>query len=522
VKRPFVALIAALVVLVATLRAVDPLHYQFSFPQPTERWLQVEATFTALENTPLELRMSRSSPGRYAAHDFARNVFELEAFGDEDRALKVDRTGPAVWAVRSHGPDVRVRYKVRGDRLDGTYLAIDSTHAHVNMPAVVLWASGYDDRPITVSFDLPTSAGWKIATQLYPGSTDTEFTAPNLQYLIDSPVELGPLSIETFRVGSQTFRFAAHHTGTEVDLERLVGDVAKIVAEEEKVYGEFPQFETGTYTFLADYLPSAVSDGMEHRNSTVMTWPGTIAAARAELLDAVSHEFFHVWNVERIRPRSLEPFDLTKPNRADELWLAEGFTQYYGPLALRRAGLIDVEALAQTMTMVLNAMDAGAGRLPRSAEELSRMAVDEDAEGRSAPGVMSYYYVGAAIALALDLSLRERSEGRLSLDDFMKAMWREFGKPGGSRAGYVDRPYTIAEAEAVLAQVAGDRAFARRFFVRYIHGREIADYGRLLEPAGFLVRRLARGQLEVVTLESTGAALSSRQRAFREAWLEAR
>ena len=218
--------------------------------------------------------------------------------------------------------------QVYGDRVDGTYLAIDATHAHINMPAAIMWARGLDDRPATLVFDEPPGATWQVATQLPAGATATEFTAPNLQYLMDSPVEFGPLTIETFTVGPRTFRFAAHHTGTAAEVESLVRDVAKIVEQEGKIYGEFPSYEPGVYTFLADYLPVARSDGMEHRNSTVMTSPGSIAGARSDLLDTVAHEFFHSWNVERIRPKSLEPFDLERANSSGELWLAEGFTQY--------------------------------------------------------------------------------------------------------------------------------------------------------------------------------------------------
>ena len=163
------------------------------------------------------------------------------------------------------------------------------------------------------------------------------------------------------------------------------------------------------------------------------------------------------------------------------------------------------------------------GRLARSAEEISRLAVLTDRTDADPPGtvidVMSYYQLGAAIALALDLSLRERSNGQLSLDDFMREMWRRYGKPGGAREGYVDRPYTIADAEATLAAVSGDAAFARDFFARYIQGRELADYGRLLTPAGFLVRPASRGRVDVVPVESAGGVLTPAQREFRDRWL---
>jgi predicted metalloprotease with PDZ domain len=356
---------------------------------------------------------------------------------------------------------------------------------------------------VTLTLPPPDSAivkrGWTVATQLHPGSTPLEFTAPNLQYLIDSPLEFGPVAMRQFSVDRHTFRFAAHHTGTDDELNRFMKDVERIVREEGAIYGEFPDYEPGYYTFLADYLPYADGDGMEHRNSTVMTSSSTIRGDQTGLLDTVAHEFFHCWNVERIRPRDIEPFDLDRENMSSELWLAEGFTQYYGPLVLQRAGLVDLDYTRQTLAMLVDNVVNSPGRAVRSAEEMSRMAPFTDGarpiDRTNWPNtVISYYPFGAAIALALDLSLRERSDGRITLDDFMRAMWRAYGKPGGSREGYVDHPYTAADAEARLAEVSGDRAFARDFFSRYIQGREAADYPRLLRNAGFLVRKRDAGR----------------------------
>jgi predicted metalloprotease with PDZ domain len=406
-----------------------------------------------------------------------------------------------------------VKYKVFGDRVDGTYLAVDTTHAHVNMPAAIMWAHGLDDRPVTVAFEQPAGMRWQVATQLHPGSSPLEFTAPNLQYLMDSPSEFGPLSMRQFTVGSSTFRFSLHHTGTAAELDGYVRDVEKIVRQEGAIYGEYPDYEPGSYTFLADYLPYASGDGMEHRNSTVITAAGSIAASREDLLETVAHEFFHCWNVERIRPNGLEPFDFDRANLSGELWLAEGFTQYYGPLTMQRAKLVDVASTARTFGGLIESVSQNSGRLVRSAEDMSRMAAFIDG-GRAidrtnwSTTVISYYPYGGAIALALDLTLRDRTDGRLSLDDFMQAMWRTYGKPGGAREGYVDHPYTIADAEATLASVSGDRAFARDFFARYIQGHDVADYARLLARAGFAMRKRHPGRawLGDLRLQSRGGA----------------
>lgn len=483
----------------ASTAASTPIRYRFTFPEPQHHWMQVEMALTGLPAAPIELRMSRSSPGRYSLHDFAKNVYDVSAHDSDGGPLALVRTGAHSWNIPEHGGVVTVRYKVYGDRLDGTYLAIDPTHAHINMPAAVMFARGLDDRPSTLSFVPPANARWEVATQLYATDRPFEFTAPNLQYLMDSPAELGPITMRQFKVGGSTFRFAAHQTGTADELNAFVGDVEKIVRAEGDIFGEFPQYETGAYTFLADYLPYASGDAMEHRNSTVMTAPGTIRSNRLGLLDTVAHEFFHGWNVERIRPRSLEPFDFERANLSGELWLAEGFTQYYGPLVLSRSKLVDPQATAATLAGLINAIVVNPGRETRSAEEMSQMAVFIDG-GRTVDRtnwsntVISYYPYGGALALALDLSLRERSGGRTTLDEYMRAMWRVHGKPGGAREGYVDHPYTMEDAEARLTEVAGNPVFARDFFARFIRGRELPDYQALLSRAGLVVRPVARAR----------------------------
>jgi predicted metalloprotease with PDZ domain len=494
IARIVLGLWLALVTFSAAFRAAAPIQYRFTFPEPEHHWMQVEVTFSELGPGPLELRMSRSSPGRYSLHDFAKNVYDVSASGADGRPLAVVRADPHGWTIAGHNGAARVLYKVFGDRVDGTYLGIDPTHAHINMPAAIAWGRGLEDRPATLTFVQPAGQKWQVATQLQPGSHPLEFTAPNFQYLMDSPVEFGPLAVRQFTVNSGTIRLALHHTGTDAELDRFVGDVEKIVRQQLQIYEEFPAYEPGFYTFLADYLPYATGDGMEHRNSTVITSSSSLRSNAFGLLDTVAHEFFHGWNVERIRPRSLEPFDFERANQSGELWLAEGFTQYYGPLTLSRAGLSDVRGTAATMGAFANAVAANSAHLVRSAEEMSQMAVFTDG-GRSTDRtnwpstVISYYSHGAAIALALDLSLRERSNGRVSLDDFMRAMWRAHGKPGGTRPGYVDRPYSIADAERQLAAVSGDQRFARDFFARYIQGREVADYGRLVAQAGLVLRK---------------------------------
>jgi len=503
--RPRTWLLTILVIAAMSPRAMaqSPVAYRLSFPEREHRLMQVDVLFPDVPPGPLQLRMSRSSPGRYAVHEFAKNVFDVRITDQVGRPLTVARPNPHEWDVTGHTGTVHLQYRVFGDRVDGTYLAIDSTHAHINMPAALMWARGLERRTITVRFERPTGTSWNVATQLLPAGDAFTFIAPNLQYLMDSPSEFSQFALRTFTVSDESrtpvFRFAAHHTGTDAELDGLVRDAQTIVREARHVFGEYPQYEGNTYTFIADYLPLANGDGMEHRNSAVVTSSSSIRASRMDLLDTISHEFFHSWNVERIRPQSLEPFNLDEANMSGELWLAEGFTNYYGPLIMKRTGLASVRAFAQEMGGAIDTVVNSPGRAFRTAVEMSQMAPFVDrpvfTDRTSFDNTfISYYTWGSVIGLGLDLTLRDRSDGRITLDDFMRALWEKHGKPGTRTAGYVETPYTIDSLKALLAAVAGDAAFATDFFARYVQGHDVVDFPRLLARAGLILRPGAPGR----------------------------
>jgi predicted metalloprotease with PDZ domain len=427
----------------------------------------------------------------------------------------VTRPGLHEWEADGHDGTVRMTYRIFGDRVDGTYLAIDATHAHLNMPATLLWARGYEARPAEVRFEVPAGSGWKAATQLFPTADPFTFTAPNLQYLMDSPTELSAFVLREFKVpgaaGEATIRVALHHDGTEIEADRYASDVETIVREAREVFGELPVFDGGTYTFIADYLPYASGDGMEHRNSTILTSSGSLASARQGLLGTVAHEFFHAWNVERIRPASLEPFDFTDANVSGELWLGEGFTSYYDALLMARTGLASLRETLGDFGAAAEAVILLPGRRLRSAVDMSRLAPFVDAANpvdrtNWDNTFISYYTYGAAIALGLDLTLRARSGGAVTLDHYMRALWARFGKPGGPAPGIVGTPYTLADARALLGEVAGDRAFAGDFFDRFIEGRDVVDYRSLLEHAGLVLRRRSPGRASAGTMRLAESA----------------
>ena len=497
----------ALVLLPGALAlAQQPTVYRVEFPAPEHHYAEVEIIFSNVPaGRPLELRMARSSPGRYAVHEFAKNVFDVKAFDGKGTPLTTARPHPSQWDVAGHDGTVRVTYRIFGRHVDGTYLGIDESHAHMNIPATFMFARGFDARPIRITFTPPAGRQWKPATQLFPTGDPWTFTAPNFQYFMDSPTELSDYTLRQFKVRNAdgkefTIRTAVHHDGDPSVIDEYAANTEKIVREQGAIFGEFPEFDGGVYTFLGDYVPWGGGDGMEHRNSTVVAAPISFkdpqAARRA--MGTVSHEFFHAWNVERIRPQSLEPFNFEDANISGELWLAEGFTQYYGGLTMGRAGLTPVE---QTLRSLVNSalnIAIAPGHQFRSAVDMSRLAPFSDAARSIDQTNFSYTYInyypfGAAIALALDLELRGRSKGALSLDDYMRQMWKVHGKPGGPAPGLIARPYTLKDARDRLAEIS-DRAFADAFFDRFIEGREVPDYAKLLAPAGVVIRKRNQGE----------------------------
>ena len=514
--------LAAWLVAITLTWAQAPVDYRLSFADYVRHVVDVEVVFSDVTADPLEIHMSRSSPGRYALHEFAKNVFELQISDGAGRPLTPARPNLHVWSVKDHGGTVRVRYRLFADRIDGTYAGVDATQAHLNLPATLMWAKTFETRPARLTFVPPPDVAWTVASQLYATDNPLVFTAPNLAYLLDSPVQFGPQMLRTFQVGvsaaaaapQTTIRVALRHDGTEAEADRFAAGVEKIVREARAVYGDLPAFEPGHYTFLATYAQGANGDGMEHRNSTVLTAPAALAQAERQLLGTVAHEFFHAWNVERIRPRSLEPFNFDDANVSSELWVAEGFTQYYGALLMARAGLTTRDDALRSVGGLINAVNASAGRRVRFAPEMSRLAPFVDAACSVDPTnwgntYLSYYTFGAAIALGLDLELRDRTDGKIALDDYMKALWTKYGKTP-SAPGTVATPYTAADLQTTLAEVSGSGSFAREFFERYVDGPELVEYGMLLKRMGLIWKPLYPGRAWMGELPMTSGTDGAR------------
>ncbi len=467
--------------LAGPLLAQKAVKYELRFDNAAHYEAEIRATFIGVPEGAIEVRMSRSSPGRYALHEFAKNVYNVRASDGQAQVLQATRPDPYGWSIAGHHGTVVFEYTLYADRVDGTYAAVDETHAHLNLPATLVWARGFESAPATLSFKIP--AGWRVATQL-AGQADGIWSAPNLEQLMDSPVEISAHDEPEWKVEDARFRLALHHRGTAAEAQAFAEMCKAVVLEEEGIFGAFPKYDTGSYTFLIDYLPWASFDGMEHRDSTVITGSRDLKGAFAEEIGTVSHEFFHSWNVRRIRPRSLEPFDFERADMSGELWFAEGFTNYYGILVLRRAGFRSLNQFASEMGSAVNTVLTAPGRKVHNVIGMSRLAPFVDAATSIDPSnfantFISYYTYGQALALGLDLAIRKQFPGK-TLDQWMRTMWREHPD--------IEKPYTLDDLQQSLGE-ASSPAFAADFFRQHIYGKEPVDFGPLLAQAGLALRK---------------------------------
>ncbi len=465
----------------ATLVRAQTNSYNISFANAAHHEAVVKASFPELKGDTLFLRMSRTSPGRYALHEFAKNVYDLKITDDQGRSLNVYRPDPYSWAVTGHNGSVNIAYVLFANRGDGTYSQIDESHAHLNIPATFIYAPALRARKIEVTFEVRKDLNWKVATQL-PLVSGTTFSAIDIDYFMDSPVEISDFHFRSFEMPSGNKKYgiqlALHHLGSAEEADTYFERIKKVVLAEKNIFGGLPDFDYGNYTFLACYLPWVSGDGMEHRNSTVVT--STRALAEGGMLTnlgTISHEFFHAWNVERIRPESLEPFNFEEVNMSGELWFAEGFTSYYTDLNLVRAGLLSPAAYVAGLTGTFNYVWNSPARQYFNPVEMSFQAPFTDAATSVDPvnrenTFISYYSYGSVLGLALDLSLRLQGK---NLDDFMKLMWEEFG--------IKEKPYFLEDIRQMLIRYAG-ADFGNDFFNKYILDSQMPDYGALFRGVG--------------------------------------
>jgi predicted metalloprotease with PDZ domain len=467
----------------------------------------------------LRLQLPVWSPGRYARMDFARNVrsFAATAAG---RAIPFDRENGSLWRVYPAGARrVQVRYEVFANDLSGTFSVIDTAHANWNGAGLFMYVVGHKPDPVRLSVTIP--AGWHIINGDSRSPDQREFTFPNYDRLIDTPTEVARhFEVDSFQVDGRLYRVVVHHNGDEHgQRQRFVRDVEKIVRYENRVIAPPP---LDMYTFLF-HIGYRGGDGMEHLYSTqiINPVPWTDTATVLPGVTTAAHEYFHTWNVKRIRPAALGPFDYTREQYQPSLWVAEGWTQYYGEIALLRAGIIDKAAYYRQLATVIRVNRETPGRRYVSARMSSFLApfwdgarppMETDRNG----SYISYYVKGDALALLLDLEIRARTGNARSLDDALRLLkQRSWDAPSVSY--YLPgRGYTEQDVEAAVSQAAG--ADLHDWFERYVAGVEELPFEETLARAGLTIVTRQTGTDREYAVEEVPNPTPEQLR-LREGWL---
>jgi predicted metalloprotease with PDZ domain len=492
------------------------IKYWLAMPHPTSHLFEVtiEVELPADSSlTSLDFQMPKWSPGRYAVFDFAKNVQEVRyglispscsgcpAANKPIPALPAERIDDQTWRVQASQRIITFNYKVFANDLSGTFSQLDSRHANFNGGCLFMYVVNHKQDPVALSINPPKS--WRVVNGRTEKKDQTEFQFPNWDIMTDTPTEISPdWTDDSFTIDGKTYHVVIHSSGREGGKRpALVRDLEKIVRTETAMWGA-PEFES--YTFLIHFANDGhSSDGMEHLTSTQIIQPGALGEGNTyeETLDTAAHEFFHVWNVKRLRPAELGPWDFTRPANTRGLWIAEGITNYYGHLMQRRAGIWnDAKLFAALGEQIADIENSPGGKL-MSAEESSLVApfIDDATHAQQTNlgnTAISYYPKGETIGVVLDLLIRGKTGGRASLDDVMRRMYGEFYLKSPNASYYLrGRGYEPEDFQRVTSDVAGEDMGG--FFKRYVGGAETLPYNQAFAQVGLRLVREPRAPVTV-------------------------
>ena len=453
--------------------AVPPnVSYTVSMSKPWTHLIEVEMRMDWTQMPEkAEIKMPVWTPGSYLIREYSRHVQDFVALDAAGNALTWRKTSKNTWQVDTKGSkNIRVGYQVYANNLTVRTNELNDEHAFFTPAALFMFPKGQLAAASTVK--VKPYGNWKVATGLpmVSGATNT-FKAKNYDILYDSPFEVSDFKEKKFTVLGVPHRYVVTGEGN-YDLDKMAIDTAKIIEESYKIFGELP-YEN--YTFILNLRGGG---GLEHLNSTALQFNanGFRGGAYRAFLGLVAHEFFHLWNVKRIRPDALGPFDYENENYTKLLWVAEGATSYYSSVLLQRAGLAPRNNITNSVSGIISGLQRRPGRFQTSLEEASQDAwvkayrTDENAINNQ----ISYYSKGQLVHFLLDLKIRTSSKGAKSLDDVMEHLNSEYFKNG--------KNYTPEDYQKICEMMAG--VSLNDFFDKYVRGRDEIDYNSVLNPMG--------------------------------------
>ena len=459
----------------------EPIRFVVSFPAPETHYLHVEAAVPTDGRQQVELMMPVWTPGSYLVREFSRHVEAFTARNAQGRALAVDKTRKNRWRIQTGGaPAITVRYSVYAREMSVRTNWVEDRFALINGAPTFVTLVGDRQRPHEVRLVLPPA--WKqtmTGLAAVPDGQPHHYRAPDYDTLVDSPIVAGNPAVHRFDVeGTPHYLVNVGESGVW-DGARAAADLEKVVRETVKMWGHIPYDQ---YVFLNMVTESG--GGLEHKNSAVLMasrWSTRTRGPYLGWLSSATHEFFHAWNVKRLRPIELGPFDYENENYTEGLWIAEGFSDYYADVLLQRAGVATQPEYLQGLSSNIESLQTSAGRLVQSVDMASYDAwikyyrPDEN----STNSAVSYYTKGHVLAFLLDARIRRATSGAKTLDDLMRLAYARFSGPKG---------YTVDEFTMLADEVVGSRPGIRDWLTRAVESTEELDYQEALDWFGLAFR----------------------------------
>ncbi len=474
------------------------LHYAIRPAHPGAHLFHVTVTIERPSSEGQIFTLPSWIPGSYMIREFARNIVQVAALAGEER-VPVEKLDKHTWRVPALGEDagpLTLAYEVYAWDLSVRAAHLDLTHGFFNGASVFLLPAGFEDAPVKLDILPPEGeafADWRVATGLKPARGTKRhafgtYAAANYDELIDCPVEMGEFALASFKAHGVPHDVVITGRVPNLDIKRLTSDLQRVCEAQIELFEpktKAAPFER--YTFMTLAVGEGYG-GLEHRNSTALIckrddlpflgMEETTEGYR-QFLGLASHEYFHSWNVKRIKPAAFVPYDLTAEAHTRLLWIFEGFTSYYDDLMLLRSGLITEAQYLDLLAKTLSTVQGGSGRLKQSVAESSFDAwIKYYRQDENSPNaIVSYYQKGSLIALVLDLTIRAETGGKKSLDDVMRLLWAQHQEAGADYAGVGEDDI----AEAVFDATGLDLA---QLIAELSEGTQDPDYAKLLVAFG--------------------------------------
>ena len=472
-----------------------PLKYELAFEHPNTHLLDVTIHASDLKGATVEFAIPDWAPGSYYIENYSANVQRFRATSADGKALSWRKTDSQTWQIDLAGAAaVTISYQVFANTLQNNIAQYNERHAFIGGPSVWMYLVDGKDRPIELSVAAPS--GWKIATGM-EHTSDHTFGAADYNWFADAPFEISDFAEKDFEVLGTTYHVIVHDVENKKDFTKFANDLQKTVATIVPLF----QSVTGTpqaapfkdYYFIFHIWPQT-GGGLEHLNSTQINFttdwnsteplPGTTLNQYDLKLFVAAHEFFHAWNVKRLRPLPLGPFDYTQMVHTPSLWISEGLTSYYGSLSVERAGLVPPQQYLDGIARLITNFEAKPGRKERSIEDTSwdtwfsnPMSISQ--ANNLANTYYSYYDGGQIMGHILDFAIRDNTNNQKSLDDWMRLLYSRYALP---KPGFKPEDAIHAASEVAGKDVSD-------VFRRYISGMEPIPYEQYFALAGIEVTK---------------------------------